>query len=190
MFDLLETIYIKNQNARNIKYHNRRFNQTRKELFGIKSQLDLLSVISPPTDEIYRCRIIYNRDIKSIDYIPYKTKEIKTISFVNSQIDYKYKYENRDEINSLVNPNSDEVIIIKDNLITDTTIANIAFLDKNRKWITPHKPLLNGTTRQRLIDIGFLYTRDIQKDDIFNSHSIALMNAMVGFKIINPIFIN
>jgi len=190
MFNLLETIYIKNKTARNIEYHNRRFNKTREELFGIKDEFDLLSIISPPTNKIYRCRVVYNRDIKSIDFIPYYPKEIKIISFVNSKIDYKYKYENRDELNSLINPNSNEVIIIKNNLITDTTIANIAFLDKNKRWITPHKPLLNGTIREKLIDSGFLYTRDIKKDEILNFDSIALMNAMVGFKIINPIFMD
>ncbi|SFV55956.1 Aminodeoxychorismate lyase [hydrothermal vent metagenome] len=190
MFNLLETIYIKDKRARNIEYHNNRFNKTREELFGIKSGFNLLSIISPPTNSIYRCRVLYNKEIKAIEYIPYYPKDIKTISFINSQIEYKYKYENRDELNSLKNQNSDEVIIIKDNLVTDTTIANIAFLDKNKKWITPDKPLLNGTMRQKLIDNGFLYTRDIKKDEIFNFDSIALMNAMVGFKIINPKFIN
>jgi len=185
MSNLLETIYVKDKKARYLDYHNRRFNRARREIFGVKDSLDLSSLILPPANDLYRCRVIYNKNIELIEYIPYVYKEIKTLSFVVSDIEYNYKYEDREELNNIKSKGSDDVIIIKNNLITDTTIANIAFLDKDR-WITPTRPLLEGTTRERLINSGFLYTRDIKKDEILGFNGIALMNAMVGFKIINP----
>jgi len=188
MSNLLETIYIKDKKARYLDYHNRRFNKSRKEIFGVKESLDLSTLILPPTNNLYRCRIVYNKNIEIIEYIPYIYKEIKSLSFVVSDIDYRYKYEDREELNKLKSTSSDDTIIIKNGLITDTTIANIAFLDKNR-WITPTKPLLEGTTRERLINSGLLITRDIKKDEILGFDGIALMNAMVGFKIIKPILI-
>jgi 4-amino-4-deoxychorismate lyase len=188
MRNLLETIYIKDKKARYLNYHNMRFNRSRQEIFGIKDTLDLSTVISAPTNDLYRCRVVYNKNIELIEYIPYVYKDIKSLSFVSSDLDYRYKYEDRESLNNLDFNSSDDVIIIKNGLVTDTTIANLAFLQKDR-WITPSKPLLKGTTRERLIDSGFLIERDIKKDDILAFDGIALMNAMVGFKIIKPILI-
>ena len=188
MSNLLETIYIKDKKPREIEYHYLRFNRGREELFRVKDNFNLSSIISPPTNDIYRCRVIYNRDIISVEYIPYIYREIETLSIVESDIDYRYKYEDREMLNSLKSKESDEVIIIKDNLVTDTTIANIAFLSKDG-WITPKKPLLEGTTRERLIDSGLLTTRDIKKDEILSFNGIALMDAMVGFRIMKRIII-
>ena len=189
MFNLLETIYVKDKKARYIEYHNKRLNRVREELFGAKDFIELSSLISPPTDDIYRCRVIYNINIVSIEYIPYIYKEINILSFVDSDVDYRYKYEDREELNSLKSKNSDDVIIIRNGLITDTTIANIAFLHQG-SWITPNIPLLEGTIRERLINSGLLIERDIKKDEILSFNGIALMNAMVGFKIIKPILID
>ena len=70
--------------------------------------------------------------------------------------------------------------------MTDTTIANIAFFD-GKTWFTPTTPLLQGTTRARLIDEGFLKLRDIKKEDIKEYSRFALMNAMIGFCIQNSV---
>ena len=71
-------------------------------------------------------------------------------------------------------------MIIQNNLITDTSIANIALLIDDT-WYTPHKPLLFGTTRQRHIDSGKLQIADLTLKDFKNAKKIALMNAMIDF---------
>ena len=100
---------------------------------------------------------------------------------IQSQLDYEYKYTNRSIFEKLLK-DYNEIIIEKDGLLTDTTIANIAFLEED-KWITPKKPLLKGTTRAKLIKEGFLHERDIRKESLKNYSNFALMNAMIGFQI-------
>jgi len=186
---LLETIKIENGKVFNLPYHQKRFDLSRKELFESKDNISLLeAIVNIPIDGLYRCRVIYGRDIYSIEYIPYKAKNIEKLKVISLEISYKYKYENRDIFNKLLEKYSmyDELIIVKNGYITDTTISNIAFYNGNQ-WITPQNPLLKGTMRERLLDNGMLQTKKIKIDKIYSYKKVALMNAMIGFKIINPI---
>ena len=81
-------------------------------------------------------------------------------------------YEKRDDC--------DEVIIIKNEIVTDTTIANIAIFYEN-SWITSKNCLLGGTTRARLLEEKKLFEKDITLDMLKNASKVALMNAMIGF---------
>ena len=187
---LLETICIKDGKALHLEYHNRRFNKSRLELFGIDNYLDIATLLNPPRDGVYRCRLLYGESIKSVEYIPYTPRDIRSIIAIDSSIEYSYKYANREEIDMLKKSalGSDEILIIRDSLVTDTSIANIAFWEDGR-WITPKTPLLAGTTRQRLIDTKLLTQKDIKIDEIYQFNIVALMNAMVGFRIITPTWI-
>ena len=187
---LLETIRIEEGKALYLDYHNQRLNQSRKELFSIGETMDLGQYLSPPARGIYRCRVLYNTEIQKIEYLPYRPKQINHISLVESSIDYSYKYADRGAFDKLLaaHSESDEILIVRESLLTDTTIANIAFLKKG-KWITPKEPLLKGTARERLIDGGFLSLGNIRKEEISSFDGFALMNAMIGFKIINPIWL-
>jgi len=184
---LLETIKIENGKVFNLAYHQKRFDKTREALFTDNTQIDLSSLIQAPSDGLYRCRILYEEKINSIKYIPYKEKLFQKLKIVSSDISYPYKYANRDTLNALLEkyPQYDEIIIKKEGYITDTSIANLAFYD-GTKWFTPKTPLLEGTMRAKLLNEGFLHTRDIKSSDISKYTKVALMNAMVGFKIINP----
>ena len=186
---LLETIKVSGGKALYLDYHNYRFNRSRKDLFSISKPVDLSQYITPPSSGLYRCRILYDREIQKIEYLPYRPKVIQNIAIIESSIEYAYKYADRTKFELLLaaSPRSDEILISRNGYLTDTTIANIAFLEKG-KWITPDKPLLEGTTRKRLINEGFLTPKSIQKDEIHHFDGFALMNAMLGFKIINPIF--
>jgi 4-amino-4-deoxychorismate lyase len=108
------------------------------------------------------------------------------VKIVSSDIEYSLKYANRDALNALLESNKDvdEVIIEKEGFLTDTTISNIAFFD-GKRWVTPVKPLLEGTMRAKLIDEGFLHPKEIRKENLKNYSKVALMNAMIGFKILN-----
>ncbi len=184
---LLETIKIEEGKVHHLDYHQKRFDKSREALFNIKKSLVLSSYIETPKNGLYRCRIIYDSDIRSVEYIPYSEKKIEKLKVVSADIDYGYKYENRSVFNHLLEIYSDfdEVIIEKDGLVTDTTISNLAFYD-GTQWFTPSKPLLKGTTRERLLNNGFLQTREIKSFEITKYKKVALMNAMIGFKIINP----
>jgi len=176
---LFETIKVEDGEIFNLKWHNQRFNKSRKELFYSTSDIDLKAFISPPKTGLYRCKIVFNNKIQSLEYFPYEAKIFQSFKVVKSQLDYQYKYTNRLAFQELVKKHG-EVIIEKDGLLTDTSIANIAFFD-GKTWFTPTTPLLKGTTRARLINEGFLTLKNIKKENIKKYSHFALMNAMIGF---------
>jgi para-aminobenzoate synthetase component I len=179
---LLETIYLKDGVLQNIFYHNQRFNQSRKALFGQNEALNLQELIQISTDfqvGKYRCRVIYGKNgIEEITFHPYKEKEIKNLKFVEiGDWDYHYKYADRSFLNTLLSDNQyvDEVIMIKKGFITDCTIANLAFGD-GTNWFTPSTPLLKGTKRQQLIDKQLITEKEIKFQDLKNYQSVCLIN--------------
>jgi len=188
---LLETVKIENGKIFNIEFHNRRMNLARAELFNCTDSLDLAEHIVPGETGLVRCRIIYSDNIKSISLIPYEQKKFKSFRLMESGISYDYKFLDRLELDSLFSQKkeADDIIIVKNGLVTDTSIANIAFHD-GKKWITPSNPLLRGTERERYIQAGQLIESGIKARDIKNFKKMALMNAMIDFLIIeNPVFI-
>ena len=188
---LLETIKIEDGKLANLSYHQARFDKSRKDLFSITDKIDLITIIKSPRNGLYRCRIVYDRDIVSIEYIPYKEKNITKLKVISSNINYAYKYANRETFTKLLQEYSayDEIIIEKEGYLTDTTISNIAFYD-GEKWVTPSHPLLPGTMRAILLDEGSLHKKKIRKEDLKHYSQIALMNSMIGFKILNNYMID
>ena len=185
---LLETIKIEEGEAQNLSYHQARCDYSRQTLFNATNSLDLASIIQAPQKGLFRCRIVYAEEVHSIEYLPYIEKNIQTLKIVSSILNYNFKYANRDALDTLLfaNANVDEVIIEKKGFLCDTTIANIAFFD-GKQWFTPTHPLLKGTMRQKLLDEGFLETKKIKKDNLSDYSQVALINAMIGFKILKHI---
>jgi 4-amino-4-deoxychorismate lyase len=184
---LLETIRIEEGTIHNLSYHQARVNRSREHLFHTFSTLELASHIKVPAQKgIFRCRILYGQEIEKIEYLPYIPKPIAHLKIVTSNIEYRYKYADREALDGLLtsHPEADEVIIEKNGLLTDTTIANIAFY-RNGIWYTPKMPLLEGTMREKFLDKGLLQTKDIRKAELESYTHVALINAMIGFKILN-----
>ena len=185
----LETIKIFDSKIFHIEYHQKRYESILKE-FGIDDIQDLTSFINPPDYGLYRCRLTYDLSVIphkiDVTYHEYKKRDISTLKVVfDNDIDYGYKSTCRDDLNKLydLKDDCDDIIIIKDLLVTDTSVANIAFYTSSG-WITPKNPLLKGTTRQRLIDDGKLFEADIKVQDIKQFSKIALLNAMIDFDIL------
>ena len=185
---LLESIKINEGKIYNLPYHQNRCDTSRKFLFKNNTPLKLSSIIKAPPTGIYKCRILYTDTLHSIEYIPYQEKEIHSLKIVSSSIDYSFKYANRQALNLLLSqtPHTDEIIIEKNGYLTDTSMSNIAFYD-GKDWITPKLPLLKGTMRQKLLDDGFLIKKNILPADLKDYSQVALMNAMLGFKILKDI---
>lgn len=185
IFMLFETICIQNGSIQHLSYHQARFDMSRAELFGNDCEkLELGRVIHPPVRSgIFKCRIVYDADILDIGYEPYVPREVRKLKIVESSIGYAHKFTNRDELNGLFEKrgDADDILVVRNGQITDTSIANIAFYNGHR-WITPKLPLLRGTTRERLVRCGFLLPREIKVDEIGRFERFALLNAMIGFE--------
>lgn len=138
---------------------------------------------------LYKCRILYNEKIVDIQFEQYNAKHISTLQCVESSIDYTYKWVNRKALDELykLRKNSDDILIIKDGLVSDSYYANVAFL-KSNKWYSPKQVLLRGTQRERLIKKGEISINDIQYGEIYDYEKIAIFNSMRAFgEIILPI---
>lgn len=176
--EYFETIKCYDYKVFNLEYHIKRIART------IGLNINLSEYIYPPNAELLRCKVIYNESgILSVNFFPYKKRNIKKLKLLNADnLDYSKKYLNRDTLDELFlqKDKADDIIIIQDGLITDTSIANIAIYYENR-WISPKKPLLYGTTRARLIEANELFELDITKQMLYKASKIALLNAMIGF---------
>lgn len=182
---LFETIQCKDGKLLNLDYHNERMNRSRLELFRSREALSIEEYVVGtriPLNGIYKCRVVYQTQFFTVEYVPYKMKQINGIQIVESDtIEYKYKYSDRSGLDQLlVKAKTDEILIIKDGVVTDTSYSNIVFLDGN-KWITPADPLLKGTQRQKLLDEGRISESEILTHEIFGFTSLKLINAMMTF---------
>ncbi len=168
--------------AQHLSYHQQRLDLTLQK-FNLHAHYNLSELIAPPDETLYRCRFLYDDVNYSVEYHPYIQKKITSLRLIqDNTLEYSSKYANRDGLNKLFAARNgcDDVLIIKNNYLTDTTIANIA-LFINNQWLTPEIPLLRGTTRSRLIDEGKIVPANITISDALNAPKIALMNAMIGF---------
>ena len=180
MQDYFETIKCDDEEIYNIHYHNNRVANT------ISKNIDLNEYVYPVNEKLLKCKVIYNDEgIKEVTFSEYKKREIKSFKLIHDdEIDYSKKSTNRENIDALFEKkeNADEIIIIKNSLVTDTTIANIAVFD-GTSWLTPKKPLLRGTTRARLLEEKEIIEADISVETLLKSKKIALLNAMVEMDI-------
>lgn len=178
---LLETIQIKDGKFQHIAYHNQRFNASRKALFHVDTAVKLEDIIQIPADYLtgtVRCRVLYEENIQEITFAPYVFKDIRHLQVVDvPPIDYSHKYANRQVFTDLLQqyPDADEVIIVQNGLITDCTIACLAFYD-GTEWFVPTTPLLKGTRRQQLLDKGLVKERIIKTTDLSTFQKVCLIN--------------
>jgi 4-amino-4-deoxychorismate lyase len=188
MFQLFETIKCNNGKLFNIEWHNRRFNNARKTCFNIENEIDLNKTVSIPENAksgLFRCRITYSKNIDKIEFIPHQFREIKNLKLVeDNSIDYRFKYSNRKTLDNLFakRGNCDDILIIKNGLVTDTSTANIIFYD-GKKWWTPDSPLLRGTQRAKLLSEKKIFKCRITLDNLNKFEKIGLINAMWDFDI-------
>ncbi|KAA0990020.1 aminotransferase class IV [Dyadobacter aurulentus] len=183
----IETICVENRELKNLTYHEARLNRTRSELFGYQDQWKLAEMIGIPDsidNAIHKCRLAYDQDIDNIRWEPYVQRHIGKLRRVyDNGVDYSYKYDQRDELNTLFaqREDADDILIIKNGWVTDSFYCNVAFGD-GTGWYTPSTYLLPGTQRAFLIDQGIIQVREISETDIFTFDSVKLFNAMISWE--------
>jgi len=180
---LFESIKVVNREFRHLDYHQARVDRSMEHNFSHAPRVDLSAIPVPPklASGTHKCRVIYGNKIESIEFQPYRPKQVKRIKMVEADsLEYPYKYLDRAVFQEILNrvPDFDEVIIIRNGLLTDTSYTNLAFLSGST-WHTPANPLLPGTCRQRLIDSGKLLEAAITMSDLKEFTRISLINAIL-----------
>lgn len=179
----LETIKIKNGIPHNLDYHFRRMQKTSETFFssGLKPEKEQLLIPQEFCTGIVKCRIIYDSEIREITYTPYRFKMVRSLRLIEDDlIDYSFKYTDRNALNELLlqKEDCDEILIVKQGMITDTSYSNVVF-EKKQILYTPASFLLNGTKRQFLLENKIIRERPIYRKDISQFDRIYLINAMI-----------
>jgi len=185
-FPLLESILLIDGKFPLLEYHQARMDYSSGSYFGqtIKHALkDWLAVFPVPAHGKYKCRILYGKTMQQPEYHPYQLKAIKSLKlFEANELDYNLKYIDRAALNKLFESKggADDVLLIKQGLITDTSYCNIAFFDGD-EWFTPAQPLLKGARRAFLLDQGLIKEADIKVADLEDFSHFKCFNAMIGW---------
>jgi 4-amino-4-deoxychorismate lyase len=185
---LVETIKTENGFLQNLTYHNMRMMRTISELFGKNTEIDLNKIVNVPTsliNGIYKCRVIYSQNELSYEFTPYVIRKVVSLKTVHdNEISYSYKYVNREKLNRLfeLRGKCDDILIIKNGRVTDTSYANIVFRNNSGKWITPVSCLLPGTRRASLLKQGVIAEEEIGIKDLSKYSEARLINSMIGLE--------
>ena len=185
MSQFIESIKVEDQKAFLMEFHQKRVNDTFAH-FGAQGSIDLEKIfksLEHDEDGLYKLRIVYdlNRNFKH-QMIPYAIPEIENFQLVeNNSFDYSFKFEERKEFEKMkTKAKTEEIIIVKNNHITDTSYTNILFL-KGETWYTPATYLLNGVMRQHLLKEKKIKEAEITLQNIREFSHFQLINAMNDF---------
>ena len=185
MSQFIESIKIEDQEVFLLELHQKRVNATFAH-FGMENSIDLDKIIKDlkiDEDGFFKLRIVYdlNRNYKT-QLIPYAVAEIDSFQLVeNNTYDYAFKFEDRKEFERMkTKAKTEEIIIVKNNCITDTSYTNLLFL-KDEKWYTPSTYLLNGVMRQHLLATKKIKETEITLQNIKEFTHFQLINSMNDF---------
>jgi 4-amino-4-deoxychorismate lyase len=184
MYRFIESIRLENHRLQHLDWHTKRLNETRSHFFPSSAELDLHDLLVLPSnldDGVYKCRVVYGSQVEEVTFQPYIPKKVDSLKLVvDNHADYSYKFENRAKLELLLTQkgDSDDMLIVRDNCITDTSYSNVALFD-GLHWYTPDTYLLNGTCRQRLLAEGILRETRITLHDLIRFEEIRPINAML-----------
>jgi 4-amino-4-deoxychorismate lyase len=182
---LVETIKVQNGNFQNIIFHNERINRSLYAIYGLKRNSDLAKIIEVPVfarKGVFKCRVIYDDKTIKVEFLKYIFRSIMSLKvIVNENICYPYKYIARDKINRLMEMRGDfdDILIIKNGMVTDSSCANVIFREPDGHWVTPASYLLPGTRRASLLQSGQINETIIGYNDINKYTAVKLINAML-----------
>lgn len=183
----LETIKIENGEVVNFDLHQERVIKTAYAHYGTRPWLSIdLSMMSDEwSSRRVKCRVLYGENIVSVEFCPYQPKVINSLQLVeNNEINYAFKYADRECLNQLLEQKkgADDIIIVKNGMITDTSYSNLVFETVNGELVTPTTTLLEGTKRKMLLQRGVIAEREIAVEDLRYYQKVYLINAMLDLE--------
>jgi 4-amino-4-deoxychorismate lyase len=183
MFQWVESIWIHDGVVPYIDLHQSRYERTLAKFYEdakVFNIMDFINVKEHNRGE-FKCRFLYSKEDCHIEIQPYVRRDIRTIKIIHTTIDLDYssKRIDRKELDYYysMKGDSDEIIMVKDNLITDGYYYNLVF-ENDGAFYTPTEPLLRGVMRQSLIDAGEIIPIPIHINDLYNYQRVHLINAL------------
>lgn len=165
--------------------HQKRVNETFAH-FGREGSIDLKKIFKDldiDEDGLFKLRMVYdlNKTYRT-QLIPYAISEIDDFQLVeNNNFDYSFKFSDRTEFEKMkTKARAEEIIVVKNNHITDTSFSNLLFL-KGKEWYTPTTYLLNGVMRQYLLKNKKIKETEITLNNIKEFSHFQLINSLNDF---------
>ena len=188
MCQLFESIRVEDGEIKNLYWHQLRLEKSCNDFFKKASDFNLKEIDFKIAEKgLSKLRFLYNSSKYSYRVEPYFPKQISSLKLVfDNEIDYSFKFDNRKKIEKLSSENGDcdDILIVKNGFISDSSFANILFFD-GEKWVTPSTPLLYGTCRARLLFEKKISEKEIKPQDLKLFKSFMLINAMRDFDLKN-----
>ena len=185
MSQFIESIKVEDRKIFLLDHHQKRVDATFAH-FGKEGSINLSEIfrnLDHDEDGLYKLRISYdlNKNFRT-QLIPYAISEINNFQLVvNNVYDYSFKFEDRKELEKMLQQaRSGEIIIVKNNHITDTSFSNILF-KKGKDGFTPSTYLLNGVQRQHLLQEKKIKEAEITMQNVSEYSHFQLINAMNDF---------
>ena len=195
MFPLFESICVENYQIKLSEFHQKRMDNSYLKLFNVKNKWSIKKIFESLKIESknkYKLRINYSQSKYSISLNKYFKKKIRSLQCLELN-DYSYdlKYTDRSIIdkNYKLKSLSDDILIIKNGLVTDSSYCNIVFFD-GLSWVTPKYPLLKGVQRNFLLKNKIIFKKKIKVSDISKYKSFVLINSMTEFNTNDAVNIN
>ncbi|MCG2793878.1 MAG: aminotransferase class IV [Weeksellaceae bacterium] len=190
MSRFIESIKVEDQKIFLAALHQNRMNETFSH-FGKSCEIDIGTMfvsLQHSENGLFKLRIEYDLDSHfKIQMIPYAISEYNDFELViNDEIEYGFKYADRTQLQKLKEESdADEIIIVKNGQIADTSYSNLLFL-KGKTWFTPKSYLLNGVMRKHLLSKKKIKETEITLANIKEFSHFQLINALNDF---NEMFI-
>lgn len=195
MFPLFESICVENYQIKLSEFHQKRMDNSYLKLFNVKNKWSIKKIFESLKIESknkYKLRINYSQSKYSISLNKYFKKKISSLQCLELN-DYSYdlKYTDRSIIdkNYKLKSLSDDILIIKNGFVTDSSYCNIVFFD-GLSWVTPKYPLLKGVQRNFLLKNKIIFKKKIKVSDISKYKSFVLINSMTEFNTNDAVNIN
>lgn len=190
MCRFVESIKLKDGQFYRLKRHQERINKAFAACYPDEEPINVVETLcqySFPQAGIYKCRVVYDSNVLSVEFTPYVQREIRSLRLVGTELEsLAYKLEDRTGLNAAfaLRGDCDDVLLVKNGLLTDTSYCNVALFD-GENWYTPRIPLLYGVNRAQLISDGKLIEKDLKSAELVNFQYVCLFNAMIEFGELN-----
>lgn len=184
----IESIRLEDGEIRALSLHQHRLDLTLLAHFGAAARIDLAQELSHralPASGLFKVRVTYDRKITDIDVDPYTRHAVGEVAFIAADdVDYRFKYADRSALDAMRRQVAPGVqpIMVRHGLVTDALFANVCFFD-GTQWLTPAKPMLEGTARAAAIAASEMHAADIRLEDIKAGRftAVRMFNCMTLF---------
>jgi 4-amino-4-deoxychorismate lyase len=178
----IESVCFEKGEYRLLDLHQQRVDKTFKKYYPLTIPFNLEAHL-PKLDfeDKYKVRVVYNNESVDIEFAEYHRLKVQSMKVVETTgLSYAFKHKERGKIEKLyeLRGAADDIIIINDGKVTDSSYGNLVFWDGN-KWYTPKTYLLNGVKRQFHLKYGLILEKSISAMNIKDFEKVCLINAML-----------